>query len=428
MPVDTVRTLAEGIMADVTEDLAALVRIPSCAFPGFPAEPVMQTAEAVADLLERYGVPGARLLDVPGGYPAVFAEIAAPPGAPTILLYAHYDIQPAPLEQGWDMDPFEPEIRAGRMYGRGASDDKSGVMIIATALRLFGGQPPVGIKVLIEGEEEKGSNLDTIIAANPELVRCDAFVINDGGNMKAGELELTAALRGIAACDVTVRTLKGMAHSGSYGGAAPDALMALIRILDNLLDEHGDVAIPGLTRFEWEGGGIPEDDYRAAAGVLPGVELIGTGTLATRLWSKPSVTAIGLDAPSTEAASNSLIPEAKARVSLRIAPGSDPEESVRLLMEHLHASAPCRRGVRHRTEGHRLRWHHPTPDHVAAPGPGRRVRYLGPRRRTLSGARGQRKPRPGRAGTDDRCRDAAPGETGGVASVETPGRLTGAAG
>jgi cysteinylglycine-S-conjugate dipeptidase len=340
MPVDTVRTLAEGIMADVTEDLAALVRIPSCAFPGFPAEPVMQTAEAVADLLERYGVPGARLLDVPGGYPAVFAEIAAPPGAPTILLYAHYDIQPAPLEQGWDMDPFEPEIRAGRMYGRGASDDKSGVMIIATALRLFGGQPPVGIKVLIEGEEEKGSNLDTIIAANPELVRCDAFVINDGGNMKAGELELTAALRGIAACDVTVRTLKGMAHSGSYGGAAPDALMALIRILDNLLDEYGDVAIPGLTRFEWEGGGIPEDDYRAAAGVLPGVELIGTGTLATRLWSKPSVTAIGLDAPSTEAASNSLIPEAKARVSLRIAPGSDPEESVRLLMEHLHASAP----------------------------------------------------------------------------------------
>ena len=198
----------------------------------------------------------------------------------------------------------------------------------------------MGIKVLMEGEEETGSNLETLIAANPDLVRCDAFVINDGGNMKAGEPELTAALRGIAACDVTVRSLKGMAHSGSYGGAAPDALMALIRILDNLLDEHGDVAIPGLTRFEWEGGGIPEDDYRAAAGVLPGVGLMGTGTLASRLWAKPSVTAIGLDAPPTEGASNSLIPEAKARVSMRIAPGSDPEESVRLLMEHLHASAP----------------------------------------------------------------------------------------
>jgi acetylornithine deacetylase/succinyl-diaminopimelate desuccinylase-like protein len=340
MPVDTVRTLAEGIMADVTEDLAALVRIPSCAFPGFPSEPVIQTAEAVVDLLERYGVSGARLLDVPGGYPAVYAEIAAPPGAPTILLYAHYDIQPAPLEQGWDMDPFEPEIRDGRMYGRGAADDKSGVMIIATALRLFGGEPPVGIKVLMEGEEETGSNLETLIAANPGLVRCDAFVINDGGNMKAGEPELTAALRGIAACDITVRSLKGMAHSGAYGGGAPDALMALIRILDSLLDEHGDVAIRGLARFEWEGGGIPEDDYRAAAGVLPGVGLMGTGTLASRLWAKPSVTAIGLDAPPTEGASNSLIPEAKARVSLRIAPGSDPQESVRLLMEHLHASAP----------------------------------------------------------------------------------------
>ena len=139
MPVENARMLAEGIMADVTEDLAALVRVPSCAFPGFPSEPVMQTAEAVVDLLERYGIPGARLLDVPGGYPAVYAEIAAPPGAPTILLYAHYDIQPAPLEQGWDMDPFEPEIRDGRMYGRGAADDKSGVMIMASALRLFGG-------------------------------------------------------------------------------------------------------------------------------------------------------------------------------------------------------------------------------------------------------------------------------------------------
>ena len=340
MPVETIRTLTEGIMADVTEDLAALVRIPSCAFPGFPSEPVLAAADAIVDLLDRYGVPGARLLDVPGGYPAVFAEITAPPGAPTILLYAHYDIQPAPMEQGWDMEPFEPEIRGERIYGRGTADDKSGVMIIAAALRLFGGQPPVGVKVLMEGEEETGSNLETLIAANPGLVRCDAFVINDGGNMKAGEPELTAALRGIAACDITVRSLKGMAHSGAYGGAAPDALMALIRILDSLLDEHGDVAIPGLTRFEWEGGGIPEDDYRAAAGLLPGVKLMGTGTLASRLWAKPSVTAIGLDATPTEAASNSLMPEAKARISLRIAPGSDPDESLRLLMEHLHASAP----------------------------------------------------------------------------------------
>jgi acetylornithine deacetylase/succinyl-diaminopimelate desuccinylase-like protein len=340
MPVEEIRTLTEGLMNEVTNDLAALVRIPSCAFPGFPPEPVLQTAAAVAELLQRYGVPSARLLDVPGGYPSVFAEIPAPPGAPTILMYAHYDIQPAPPEQGWEMDPFVPEVRDGRMYGRGASDDKSGVMIIATTLRLFGGQPPVGVKVLIEGEEETGSNLEALIAANPDLFRCDAFIINDGGNLKAGEPELTAALRGIAACDVTVRTLKGMAHSGSYGGAAPDALMALIRILDSLLDANGDVAVQGLVRFDWEGADIPEADYRAAAGVLPGVGLMGTGTLATRLWARPSVTAIGLDATPTEGASNSLMPTAKARVSLRIAPGTDPEEAQRLLMEHLRAAAP----------------------------------------------------------------------------------------
>src|SRR5690606_15571172 len=125
---------------DVIEDLAALVRIPSCAFPGFPQEPVIAAAEAIVALLGRYGV-SARLLDVPDGYPAVYAEIPAPEGAPTLLLYAHYDIQPAPAEQGWDSDPFEPFISDGRLYGRGASDDKSGVMIIASALRLFGGKP-----------------------------------------------------------------------------------------------------------------------------------------------------------------------------------------------------------------------------------------------------------------------------------------------
>lgn len=340
VPVETIQPLVEGMMGDVTADLAALVRIPSCAFPGFPPEPVLQTANAIVNLLERYGVPAPRLLNVPSGYPAVFAEVPAPPGAPTVLLYAHYDIQPAPPEQGWDIDPFDPVIGDGRMYGRGAADDKSGVMIIAAALRLFGGQFPVGIKVLIEGEEETGSNLESLIAANPGLVRCDAFVINDGGNLKTGEPELTVALRGIAACDVTVRTLRGMAHSGAYGGAAPDALMALIRILDSLLDKDGNVAIEGLTSFEWDGADIPEADYRQAAGVLPEVGLMGNGPLAARLWSHPSVTAIGIDAPSTEAASNSLIPEAKARVSLRLAPGSDPEDSVRRLMAHLHAAAP----------------------------------------------------------------------------------------
>ena len=158
--------------------------------------------------------------------------------------------------------------------------------------------------------------------------------------MKAGEPELTAALRGIAACDVTVRTLKGMAHSGSYGGAAPDALMALIRILDNLLDEHGDVAIPGLTRFEWEGGGIPEDDYRAAAGVLPGVGLMGTGMLASRLWAKPSVTVYRAGCSADGGCLEQPCPRGESARVATYRAGLGSEESARLLMEHLHASAP----------------------------------------------------------------------------------------
>ena len=151
MPVENVRVLAEGMMAEVVDDLAALVRIPSCAFPGFPPEPVLETAQAIVALLERYGVPGARLLDVPGGYPAVYAEIPAPPGAPTVLLYAHYDIQPAPMDQGWTRDPFAPAVEDGRLYGRGAADDKSGVMMHVAVMRLFGGRPPVGVRILIEG-------------------------------------------------------------------------------------------------------------------------------------------------------------------------------------------------------------------------------------------------------------------------------------
>lgn len=339
MSVSEMQFRVDGIMDEVIEDLAALVRIPSCGFPGFPPEPVLQTAQAVVDLLGRYGVE-ARLLEVPNGYPAVYAEIPAPAGAPTVLLYAHYDIQPAPPEQGWDFEPFEPFVRDGRMYGRGASDDKSGVMIIAAALRIFGGKPPVGVRVLIEGEEEFGGNLSALIAANPDLARVDAFVINDGGNLKAGVPELTAALRGIVSCDVTVRSLKGMAHSGGYGGGAPDALMALIRILDSLLDEQGNVAIEGLTRFEWDGADISEEEFRVAAGVLPGVGLLGSGSLATRLWAQPSVTAIGLDATPTAGASNSLMPEAKARISLRVAPGSDTDASLQALMKHVHAHAP----------------------------------------------------------------------------------------
>ena len=341
MPLEDLRERTAALMPEVVADLSALTAIPSIAFAGYPPEPVLAAAEATAALFRRAGVADARPLPVEGGYPAVYAEIPAPAGAPTLLLYAHYDVQPAPPEQGWRTDPFAPTVKDGRLYGRGAADDKSGVMMHVAALRLFGGRPPVGVRVLIEGEEETfRSSLAPFVEANPDLVRSDAFVIADGGNRVAGHPELRVALRGVVTCTVTVRTLAAMVHSGIYGGAAPDALMALATILHRLLDERGDVAVPGLTRFDWDGAGVPEEEYRAAAGLLPGVGMIGTGSLASRLWARPSVTAIGVDAPPVAGASNSLIPEARAQISLRIAPGSDPAASQRALIEHIRASAP----------------------------------------------------------------------------------------
>lgn len=340
MPLDDLRQRTAAMMPAVTDDLAALTAIPSIAFAGFPPEPVLKAADEVARLFREAGVEDVRLLEIEGGYPAVYAEIPAPTGTPTVLLYAHYDIQPAPMEQGWTMDPFKPVVRDGRLYGRGAADDKSGVMMHVAAMRLFGGQPPVGVRILIEGEEETGSSLGPFVAANPDLVACDAFIIADGGNSVAGHPELNVALRGVVTCTVTVRTLKSMVHSGAYGGGAPDSLMALATIVSKLLDENGDVAVPGLHRYQWDGADVPEDGFEAAAGMLPGVPLIGAGTLAERLWARPSVTAIGLDAPPVAGASNSLIPEARAKISLRIAPGSDPATEQRLLIEHLRASAP----------------------------------------------------------------------------------------
>lgn len=340
MSLADLRQRTAAMMPEVVADLSALTAIPSIAFPGFPAEPVLKAAEATAQLFRDAGVDDVRLLDVPDGYPAVYAEIPGPAGSPTVLLYAHYDIQPAPLSQGWTVDPFAPTVKDGRLFGRGAADDKSGVMMHVATMRLFGGKPPVGVKILIEGEEETGGGLGPFVEANPDLVQCDAFIIADGGNSAAGHPELNIALRGVVTCTVTVRTLRSMVHSGGFGGAAPDALMALATILHRLLDEHGDVAVPGLTRFDWKGEEVPEEGYRAAAGLRPEVGLIGTGSLASRLWTRPSVTAIGIDAPAVEGASNSLIPEARAKISLRIAPGSDPAASQQVLIEHLKASAP----------------------------------------------------------------------------------------
>ncbi|HET6672071.1 MAG TPA: M20/M25/M40 family metallo-hydrolase [Agromyces sp.] len=338
---DDLSAAVARIMPEVLEHLDALVRIPSVAFPGFDPEPVHAMGAAVVDLFEAAGATGVTLLDVPDGYPCVYASLPGPEGSPTVLLYAHYDVQPAPKSQGWSSDPFEPVTKDdGRIYGRGAADDKSGLVIHYGTLKLLGPDRPCHIKILVEGEEETISHLEAFVEANPDLFAADAYVIADIGPQRVGRPGLTTALRGDVACTVTVRTLANPVHSGMFGGAAPDAMTAMIRILDSLHDENGDTVIPGVDSGRWSGADLDEAVYRDGSSILPGVEFLGTGSLSDRIWMKPSVTVLGMDLPNTAEASNVLLPEVTAKLSMRIVPGSDGDAQLEALMAHLRSQRP----------------------------------------------------------------------------------------
>jgi acetylornithine deacetylase/succinyl-diaminopimelate desuccinylase-like protein len=342
MNAEQAHSEVRSMMLHTMKELATLVSHPSVAFPGFVSEPLQAMADETMRVLREAGFEGVTLLDIPGGYPAVWAEVPAPEGAPTVLLYGHYDVQPADAEgQGWESDPWELTLREdGRYYGRGAADNKSSIVIHAGMMRLFGGKPPVGIKLLIEGEEETLSHLEDFVEEHPEFFRADAMVIADMGNIAVGRPVLTTSTRGDVACTIEVRTVDHSLHSGIFGGPAPDALVALVRILASLHDEHGNVRVPGLRSYEWQGADFPEDLFRSESGTLPGVELVGDGSLASRLWSKPSITVIGLDAPPTDNAINALVPSAKARLSMRIAPGEDADAAMLALISFLEDNVP----------------------------------------------------------------------------------------
>ena len=241
-------------MPQMMTDLMSLVEVPSVAFPGYPSEPVEEMARRTLELFRDAGFAGARLMDVPDGYQPVYGEIAGPPGSPVVMLYAHYDVQPAPMEQGWTSDPWTPTRKDdSRIYGRGVSDDKGGLAMHLGMLRAFDGKPPCTVRLIVEGMEETNSNLEAFVVEHPELFDVDVFVIADMGNLRVGEPVLTTTLRGDVACIVTVRTLEHPLHSGVFGGAAPDAMMALARLLATLQDEDGNVAVDGVTRFRWDG-------------------------------------------------------------------------------------------------------------------------------------------------------------------------------
>jgi acetylornithine deacetylase/succinyl-diaminopimelate desuccinylase-like protein len=342
-------------MATHRIDLERLVTIPSVSAPGFDADEVRRCAEAVRDLLSARGCNNARLLEVDDSHPAVYAEwLDAGDDRPTVLCYAHYDVQPPGDPGAWTTPAFEPAERDGRLYGRGAADDKAGIMVHVAAIDAWLStheRLPCNVKVIVEGEEETGSeHLGQLLEDHGGLLQADVVIITDSINWKVGVPALTHTLRGLVDCVVEVRALDHPLHSGMYGGAVPDPLTGLVKLLAGLTNDDGTVAVPGLADdvpAASDPGNVDDlhfdiDEFRADAGLLDGVELIGASDdhVLQRLWGRPAVTIIGLDATPVTQASNTLSAVARAKVSARLAPGQDPRRALDVLVSWLEARAP----------------------------------------------------------------------------------------
>jgi len=341
------------LMPQLTDELAELVAIPSVSEAGYPerTRPELRRAhESVLALFRDAGCTDFSSIELADTAPIVTGGIEAPPGAPTVLVYSHYDVVPAGDESLWRTKPFEPVIRDGAMYGRGAADTKSNIVALAGALQAWKGRPPVGIRLVIEGQEEVGGGaLTTYPPDHPELFDADVMLIADMGSVRPGVPTLTVSLRGMANVVVEARTLASAKHSGQYGGAAPDALLALIRALSTLHDERGNVAVRGLRSEEWTGGGSNEEEFRALAEVEEGQPLIGSGSLGSHLWSGPAITVIGIDVPSVDDALNAVSPYARAKLNVRVHPGQDAAEAQAAVVDHLNKAMPF--GVRVKAVG-----------------------------------------------------------------------------
>ena len=338
------RERVKALMPAVTQELETLVAIPSVSIPGYPESTHAALAAAQREVTRVFadsGIERFDTIDLPGTAPIVFGEIPAPPGAPTVLLYGHYDVVGAGDESLWNTAPFVPTTIDGAMFGRGTADTKGNIVACAGAIRAWGGRPPVGIKVVVEGLEEVGGGaFTTYPQTDPTRFASDVMVIADMGNMRPGIPTLTVGLRGMANVVIEVRTLGSGKHSGQYGGAAPDALLALMRGIASLHDERGDVAVAGLRRDPWTGGGPTDDEFRSLAEVTDGVPLIGTGTLGERIWTGPAITVIGVDVPSVDNALNAVSPYARAKLNVRVHPEQDPREAQEAVIRHLRDAMP----------------------------------------------------------------------------------------
>ncbi|MGR2751806.1 M20/M25/M40 family metallo-hydrolase [Agromyces arachidis] len=351
--VARLREAVEAGFPSTIADLGRLVRIPSVSWAAFDPEHVARSADAVAELVRGTGlfeVVDIRRAAVGSegdtlGQPAVVARRAARNGRPTVLLYAHHDVQPPGRDEDWESEPFEPTLRGDRLYARGAADDKAGVMAHIAAIRalveVLGDDLDLGLALFIEGEEEFGSrSFAEFLRENRDLLEADAIVVADSNNWDVDTPALTVALRGNVTFRLTVRTLDHASHSGMFGGAVPDAMLAVIRLLDSLWDADGAVAVDGLESASFGTPEYGEAQLRAEAGLLEGVAPIGRGAILSRIWAQPSITVTGIDAPTVANASNTLLPAVSVRISARIAPGQDAGAAFDALRAHLEGNAP----------------------------------------------------------------------------------------
>ena len=355
---ETARFLEENFNTFI-EDLKTLVRIPSVSFPDFPEAELTRSAEAVASLLRARGLENVRILKIPGAPPYVVGERIHAPGKPTLLLYAHHDVQPPGREELWESPPFEPTQKEGpggmRLYGRGCADDKAGIIVhtsaIASYLRTLG-ELPVNVKVVIEGEEEVGSaHLEQFLKAYRDELDADILVLTDTTNFDCGVPALTVALRGMVGLEVEVRALSKTVHSGMWGGPLPDPAIALSKILGTLLDKNGHIAVPGVMdqvrpvspKEKAEFSRIPYDEaeFRNQSGLIPGAKIFETEVSPLiQTWRLPSLTVNAIQASSRHQAGNIINDAAWAKITVRLVADMDGEKVLEQLKKHLQSQVP----------------------------------------------------------------------------------------
>ncbi|QJY45865.1 dipeptidase [Pseudonocardia broussonetiae] len=340
----TLRARVSDLMPRTLSELAELVAIPSVADPRqFPQEECTRASNWVTDAFRDVGFDDVRPAETPDGSAAVVgSRPCGVPGAPTVLLYAHYDVQP-PLDEGsWRTPPFRLTNVDGRLYGRGAADCKGNILMHLTALRALGDEVPVNLKLVVEGSEEQGTGgLEAFVPEHPDLLSADAIIVADTGNAAVGAPAVTVSLRGVVDLVVTVDALDSELHSGVFGGAVPDALTALVAMLATLHDQHGNTTVRGLPNTQvWPGTPYPETQLRVDGGLRRRTPVLGNGTIADMLWARPSLSLLGIDCPPVVGSAAALVPRARARLSLRVPPGVTPDEAGRAIVSHLLQVAP----------------------------------------------------------------------------------------